>query len=122
MEHKELIETVAKYLGHIIALICLAQIYIIYWIKRNEFLNSLRGKDLTWQLLEISGVGWYMLFPTLVIVSLLGLNVTTEVWASMDFIYTANLGFKRFDKYLEHKYPKNESPDNKENKKDETIM
>jgi hypothetical protein len=123
MESKEfilhLLEVVAKYIGHIIAIICLLQIYVVYYIKRNEFFTSLRGKDLSWQLLEISAIAWYMLFPMLVVVNLFGLHVDAIIWGSMDFIYVANLGMKRADKYIESKYPKNEDKNNKEIKEDE---
>lgn len=125
MENKELIlhilEIAAKYAGHLIAIFCLIQIYFIYYIKRNEFFTDLRGKDIKWQLLEISAIAWYMLFPMLVVVNLFGLHVDSLVWGSMDFIYIANLGMKRADKYIESKYPKNEDSNNKKDKENETV-
>jgi len=106
MNHNQIIEIFAKYTGHIIAIVCLFQIYLIYYTKRREFFTGLKGKDLTWQLLEISGIGWYMLFPMLVVADILGLHASSIVWGSMDFIYVANLGMKRLDKYIELKESK----------------
>jgi hypothetical protein len=106
MSHREVIEIIAKYIGHIIAVASLVHLYLIYYSKRHEFFTDLRGKDLRWQLLEISAIGWYILFPMLVVVSLFGLNVTTEVWASMDFVYAMNLGLKKYEQYLGHKFNK----------------
>lgn len=121
MTHHQIIETIAKYLGHIIAIVCILQIYVIYYIKRNEFFQGLRGRDLTWQLLEISGIGWYLLFPMLVVTDLFGLHADTKVWASMDTIYVANLGFKTFQKHLDLKHKSNEITDSQKNSKDEQI-
>lgn len=113
MNAKEWIEIVAKYLGHIIAIVCLVQIYIIYYVKRKEFFTDLRGKDTMWQLVEISAISWYILFPTLVVCSLLGVNVEGTVWGVMDSVYLFNLGAKRYDKYLDLKYGKNKDTENK---------
>lgn len=115
----EILEIIAKYLGHIIAFVCIVQIYIIYYIKRHEFFTDLRGKDLKWQLIEISAISWYILFPALVVVSILGIDINIKVWGAMDTVYLMNLGFKRYDTYLKHKYPLNERDINKKDNTNE---
>lgn len=101
-------ENFPSYLAYFIAISCLIQIYIIYFLQRNNIINDLRGKDSLWQLREISALLWLALFPTLAIVSVLGVNVSHEVWWSLDVCYFANLGSKNLDNYINTRYGKKE--------------
>lgn len=106
MDIQELITDIPKLLAFVICIVSLVQLFIIFFIDRKVIKEDLRGKDKMWQFLELSGVVWLVLFPVVVICSLLGLEVATGVWASMDVIYFMNLGGKLSNKWLDNKQTK----------------
>lgn len=76
---------------------------------------DLRGKDLHWQFIELSGIVWLVLFPVVIVASMFGIQVQSGVWASMDAIYFMNLGGKIGQKWLDGKNKAKEKPEEKTN-------
>lgn len=91
-------------IGHFIALFALAQIYVIMFIRRKEVLDDLRGKDLVWQFLELSGIVWLVLFPAMVVIAIFGVDIPVGVWSTMDIVYFINVLGKRADKLIEARF------------------
>lgn len=87
--------------GYILAILSLGIIYWLYFSKRTEVLPDLRGKDKTWQIIELASIIWLILMPMLVVCDLLGVVANTQVWASLDAIYFISVGGKMGLKYLE---------------------
>lgn len=103
---KFLIETpVPLLIGYSLALFSLGALYSMMFLHRRNVLADLRGKDMTWQILELSAIVWMVLMPTMVVCDLLGLHATTEAWTSMDAIYLINVGGKVTSKYFEARKP-----------------
>ena len=109
--------------GYILAILSLGIIYWLYFYKRHEVMPDLRGKDKTWQIIELASVIWLILLPMLVVCDLLGVEANTQVWASMDAIYFISVGGKMGMHYLTSKNAKNNLPADEppidETKKDE---
>lgn len=95
---------VSKLVGYVIAILALVQLFVIFFLERKKIIEDLRGKDLKWQFLELSGIAWLVLFPTVVICDLLGVHMDAFAWASMDFIYAAGIAGKGHAKLIEMKY------------------
>ncbi len=91
------------FLGYILAILSLGMIYWLYYVKREEVLPDLRGKDKIWQIIELSSVAWLILMPMMVVCDLLGVHASTTVWTSMDTIYLISVGGKMGFKYMENK-------------------
>lgn len=96
----------AQYIGYAICIACLVQLFIIFFIERKNIIKDLRGKDLTWQFLELSGIVWLVMFPATGACALMGVNVPTGWWASLDALYFMNVGSKMGHKWLDNKKPK----------------
>lgn len=98
-------------IGYGIACGCLIQIFIFF--VRNRVLPDLRGKDRSWQFLEVSGVVWLYLFPALAVSSLFGLEVPTGVWSTMDIVYFINILGRNANRLIEARF--GIPPEQKEN-------
>jgi len=99
---KFLVDTPAPLLvGYALALFSLGALYSMMFLHRKNVLADLRGKDLTWQILELSAIIWMVLMPMMVVCDLLGVHASTAVWTSMDAIYLINVGGKVTSKYFE---------------------
>ncbi len=109
--------------GYILALMSLIIIYWLYFIKRSEVIPDLRGKDKTWQIIELASIIWLIIMPMMVVADLLGVHATSQVWASMDAIYFISVGGKLGFKHLENKKELENTKEekNKEIKKDEQV-
>jgi len=86
--------------GYTLAILSLGIIYWLYFYKRHEVMPDLRGKDKTWQIIELASIIWLILLPMLVVCDLLGVEANTQVWASMDAIYFISVGGKMGMHYL----------------------
>lgn len=104
----QLINDIPKLLAYAICIACLVQLFTIFFIHRKNIIEDLRGKDHMWQFIELSGIAWLVLFPCIVICSVLGVAIETGLWASMDTIYFMNLGGKIGYKWLENKKSNND--------------
>lgn len=96
-------------IGYNLAILSLFIIYWLYFVKRNEVLPDLRGKDKMWQIIELASVAWLILMPTLVICDLLKVVASPSVWVSMDTIFLIAVGGKMGFKYLEDKNAKKDN-------------
>jgi len=108
--------------GYTLAILSLGIIYWLYFYKRHEVMPDLRGKDKTWQIIELASIIWLILLPMLVVCDLLGVEANTQVWASMDAIYFISVGGKMGMHYLTSKNAKTDLPIDEpidETKKDE---
>lgn len=114
----EKISEVAREIGYGIALFCLLQIYIIGYIKRKEFFEDIKGRDGKWQLVEVSAILWYFLFPMVVIVNICGVEVEPSVWLSLDGIYVANLTAIKAGDYINLRWGDKSKPDSTDETKD----
>jgi amino acid transporter len=94
----------SQLVGHLIAVIVLLQFFIFILWKRNEVLPDLRGKDKTWQFIELSGIVWLLIFPPMVITSGMGIDYPSGAWATMDIVYFINILGKRADRFIMAKY------------------
>jgi hypothetical protein len=108
---------VVKLIGYLLGIIALIQIFIIFFVLRKNIIIDLRGKDLFWQLKELSAIIWLILFPILCIADIMGAQASDHVWTTFDFIYIANLGSSNLDNYINKKFSGNlkENINNKEN-------
>lgn len=103
---KFLVDTpVPLLVGYALALFSLGVLYSMMFLHRKTVLADLRGKDLMWQILELSAIIWMILMPTMVVCDLLGVHASTAVWTSMDAIYLINVGGKITSKYFESRKP-----------------
>lgn len=116
MTGQELINDIPKLLAYIICLVCLIQLFAIFYSNKKDIVKELKGSDEKWQFLELTGIAWLVIFPCVVICSLLGLEVSVGVWASLDAIYFMNIGGK-----MGHKWLDNKNGSHKTNK-DETLQ
>lgn len=97
-------QIVGVYIGYIIGIYSLLLLFIIYFKERKNIITDLRGKDLIWQLRELSAIGWLILFPSLAVCDMLGYKADSQVWWSLDLCYMANLGSKNLDHFIDKKY------------------
>lgn len=98
----DLIYTHSKLVGYAISVALLIQLAVFF--ARHHVLPDLRGKDKTWQFIEISGVIWLYLFPGLAVVSLFGLDVPTGVWSTMDIVYFVNIMGRNANRFIEARF------------------
>lgn len=84
----------ARIIGYIIAVSCFVWISYLTYKKGAEVWEDLKGDDGKWQIIEVTGVVWIFLFPTVVLLDILGLSASTPVWASLDTIFIALIGGK----------------------------
>jgi hypothetical protein len=66
----------------------------VTWVKlflREEVMADLRGPDKQWQIIELSAVMWWLIFPSVIAASMLGVDVPTGVWTSLDTVYGVNI-------------------------------
>lgn len=108
--------------GYALAILSLGIIYWLYFHKRHEVLPDLRGKDKSWQIIELASIIWLVLLPVLVVCDLLGVEASTQAWASMDAIYFISVGGKMGLQYLTNQKNKTSIPEEPivdETKKDE---
>jgi len=106
MNFEALLNDAPRLLAYVICIACLVQLFFIFYLERKDIVIGLKGKDLMWQFLELSGVAWLVLFPTVVIVSLLGVDVPVGAWTSMDAVYFMNLGGKISHKWMDNQATK----------------
>lgn len=97
----------AKLIGYLLGIIALIQIFIIFFVLRKNIISDIKGKDLIWQLKELSALSWLVLFPILCIADILGASASDHVWTSIDLIYIANLGSSNLDNYVNRRYSGN---------------
>lgn len=107
----QLSQNVPVLVGYLICIVCLVQIFAIFFSERKNIVLDLRGKDKIWQFIELSGIIWLVLFPCTVIASLLGVHVDIGVWTTMDAIYFMNLGGKISQKWIDTKSTKEKPKD-----------
>lgn len=105
MTFTDILSNVPLLLAYSICIACLVQLFFIFFVERVNIITDLRGKDKMWQFLELSGLAWLVIFPTVVVVSLFGIEVQTGVWGSLDAVYFMNLGGKIGHKWLDNKNP-----------------
>jgi hypothetical protein len=105
MTFQEILNDAPLLLAYLICIACLVQLFMIFFVERVNIITDLRGKDKMWQFLELSGLAWLVIFPTVVVTSLFGIEVQTGVWASLDAVYFMNLGGKMGTKWLDSKNP-----------------
>lgn len=110
MTFTEITNDIPLFLAYLICIACLVQLFIIFFVHRKTIMVDLRGKDLHWQFIELSGIVWLVLFPVVVVSSMFGLQIQTGVWASMDAVYFMNLGGKIGHKWLDSKNKEKEKP------------
>lgn len=103
MTIQELIADIPKLLAYALCIVSLLHLFIIFFSERKTINVDLRGKDKIWQLVELSGIVWLVMFPIVIVVSLLGIQVQTGVWISLDTIYFMNLGGKLGQQWLSTK-------------------
>jgi hypothetical protein len=96
-------------IAYVIVIGMLISVTFVKFVMRKEVLPDLRGKDGRWQIIELSAVLWWLIFPTVIAVSLLGIDVATGVWSSLDTIYMINVGGKI---YINHLLTKSQSNTN----------
>ncbi len=99
----QLSQNVPVLIGYVISIICLIQIFVIFFSERKNIILDLRGRDKIWQFIELSSIVWLTLFPCVVVASLLGVHVDMGVWTTMDAIYFMNLGGKISSKWMDNK-------------------
>ncbi len=99
----QLSQNVPVLVGYLICIVCLIQIFAVFFSERGNIILDLRGKDKIWQFIELSGIIWLVLFPCTVIASLLGVHVEVGVWTTMDAIYFMNLGGKISKQWIDSK-------------------
>ena len=95
-------------IAYVIALIALVQLFVIFFFNRNDILQGLKGKDMLWQFVELSGIVWIVIFPIVIIVDIFGIEVHSHTWTAMELVYFMNLGSKVSHKYLDKKFTKEE--------------
>lgn len=105
--------TVGELIAWVLGIIGLFQIYIMFFFERKNIISGLKGKDLRWQFVELSGIVWLVMFPILLVASLLGNSLLPHEWLSIDFLYAANLGSRNLDNWIKNKYAR-QSEDTKE--------
>lgn len=98
----QLIQDIPKLLAYFLCIICLVQLFFIFFIQREDIMKGLKGKDKMWQFLELSGIVWLVLFPIVVVCSLLGIAVESYLWTTLDAVYFMNLGGKMGNKWLDN--------------------
>lgn len=86
----------------VLALISLIQIWFILWVKRDEFFTGLKGKDGRWQFVELVGIAWLTLFPTVIVIALL--RKDTEVWAAMEVVLFIAVAGKSYKQFIDAKF------------------
>lgn len=110
-----------KLVGYGITIFSFIQIMMLAFLRRGEFLSDLRGIDSKWQLVEFAAVIWCIIFPTVIVVDILGVHIGPEIWLSLDALFMANLGKKSFDKYVEHRYKNKEETTSENTDNEEQI-
>lgn len=114
----EIVSNIPILAACILCFLGLVQITILGYKHKGNILEDLRGKDKIWQFVELTGVIWLILFPVVVVAGVLlaigGYEIPTAIWATMDFVYAANLGGKFGKDWLNKKH-------NEEKKENTTI-
>lgn len=106
MTIQELINDIPKLLAYTICLVSLVHLFFIFFLQRETISVDLRGKDKMWQFVELAGVVWLVLFPCVMVCSLLGIEVQTGAWATLDAIFFMNLGGKIGQQWLSNQSTK----------------
>lgn len=115
MSFQQLIHNIPLLLAYLICIACLIQLFAIFFIERGDIKIGLKGKDRLWQFLELSGVVWLVLFPTVVVCSIIitiaGLDVDIDmgVWTTLDAVYLINVGGKGYYKSLDRRSNENKN-------------
>lgn len=103
----------------VLALISLIQIWAILWIKRDQFFTGLKGRDGRWQFVEIVGISWLTLFPTVIVIALL--REDGEVWDAMEIVLFIAVAGKSAKHLIDAKFGIPQ-PDTKVTKKTEETV
>jgi hypothetical protein len=111
---QHLMDNGPRFIGFVLAIIALIQLFVIFFVNRKNITTDLRGKDLTWQFAELSGIAWLVLFPVLVVCDLFGVQAAPVVWASMDTIYLINVMGRSANKFIETKFGGKSNPSENE--------
>jgi len=90
---------------YILAITALGFLFIIFFTERHDIRVGLKGKDFAWQFLELTGVVWLVMFPLLIISSLLGNHADREAWNALEIIFGIGVAGKGYYKYVDK--PKN---------------
>lgn len=122
LEHILSIDVLPKYIGYVITIFCLLQLFIFFFINRKHIAVDLRGRDLTWQFLELSAVVWLVLFPAAVVSEVFSNSLGSAAWSSLDAVYFMNVGGKLGMKYLENQSDKTLISNDRAIKKESTSV
>jgi hypothetical protein len=111
MSLEQLINDIPKLLAYLICLGSLVNLFFIFFTQRDIINLDLRGKDKMWQFIELSGIVWLVLFPCVMVCSLLGIEVQIGAWTTLDAIFFMNLGGKMGLQWMNKQPDKNEKTD-----------
>jgi hypothetical protein len=79
----------------IIVLLSAGWLYLVTLTRGKEVWRDLKGKDGTWQFIEVTGIMWLTFFPVMVVVEMLGEHLSGALWVSFDTIFIALIGGKK---------------------------
>lgn len=99
-----------KYIGYFLGVVSLGLWYWLLFVKeRKNVLEQLKGEDLRWQVIELSGLMWLIIMPACVVADMLGAHIQNMVWGAMDTVYLINVGGKAYLERLKAKKNGSES-------------
>ena len=96
-------------IAYILAILAIIQLFFVFFFNRKDIMHDLRGKDMMWQFLELSGIVWLVVFPVVVVVDILGVEIHSHTWTALELVYFMNLGAKASHKYIDQKFNKKEN-------------
>jgi hypothetical protein len=85
----------------ILSIAALGFLFIIFTVERERIRVGLSGTDITWQFLELAGIVWLVMFPLLVVSSLLGNHADKEAWSALEIICGVSVAGKGYYKYVD---------------------
>ena len=109
MTLSELLHNAPLSAAYMICIAGLVQLFVIFFLQRNHIVADLRGKDLKWQFLELTGLMWLVIFPTTFIAATLGAHVSSDQWSALEAVYFMNVGGKIGHKWMDQRGTKNKN-------------
>ena len=89
-----LMSELPRLIGYGICIGCFFFICYVSITRGTQVLDDLRGKDKIWQFIEVAAAMWIILFPVVVLLDALGVQISGHAWASLDAIFLMLVGGK----------------------------
>jgi amino acid transporter len=104
--------TLPQIIAYFIAIFTLILLLIIHTVDRKDISLGLKGENGRWEIPELAGRVWLIVFVSVIVISILGVSVDDKIWWSLDTVFgiiTIGKSYVRA-KELEHSKDKSEEP------------